>query len=112
MTRLEAGLRRMAADIIPPVGASMAACLVRDGRHGVYFLVDGRFRSEPVALFDTPREAINFAAYLNGERPARRPGRHDLAELGGSTSESADAQPGASVARPTAPVDPPGRADA
>lgn len=79
-------LVRLARTVIPPVGATMAIAVVEHesggklangapsglgGRtwHGAAWLIDGRTRTAPIALFDRPRDALALVRILNGEAP-------------------------------------------
>lgn len=86
-------LERIARQIIPPVGATMAIARVDEQlKHRAAFLIDGRIHGAPVGpSFDKPRDAIALVNLLNGETP--RPRLDDSAGPGGPTSGDARVEP-------------------
>lgn len=83
-------LLKLARSTIPPVGATMAVAVVEHEpggklanggpsglggrtRYGAAFLVDGRTRTAPIALFDRQRDAFTLVRILNGEAPQGQP---------------------------------------
>lgn len=61
-------LRRIAAGLIPPVGATGVVIVVEAGAYRAAWVVDGR-RFVPVGpRFERPRQAGRFVDVLAGER--------------------------------------------
>lgn len=116
MTTLD--LIRIARTVIPPVGASMAIAVVdhepggklSNGfpsgiggrtRFGVAFLVEGRLKSAPIALFERQSDALHLVGIINGTAdPASRPAPRGTGMLVGRTEAPVGEVPGASPIQP------------
>jgi hypothetical protein len=65
-----AELARIAAGLVPPIGATGVCCMVDDqGKHRAAFIVGQRQKHPAGPAFDRPRDAIAFSRLLEEDAP-------------------------------------------